>query len=115
LAEGREAGGRLYRTGDLVRWRRSGDLEFLGRIDAQVKVRGFRVEPGEIETALTAHPRLSGAVVLAQREEAGGHRLVAYVVAAADAILVWLIVAAPTLPLLVAVTRICSCPAWAFG
>ena len=83
--EGREAGGRLYRTGDLVRWRRSGDLEFLGRIDAQVKVRGFRVEPGEIETALTAHPRLSGAVVLAQREEAGGHRLVAYVVAAADA------------------------------
>ncbi|HEX4498795.1 MAG TPA: amino acid adenylation domain-containing protein, partial [Thermoanaerobaculia bacterium] len=83
--EGREAGGRLYRTGDLVRWRRSGDLEFLGRIDAQVKVRGFRVEPGEIETALTAHPRLSSAVVLAQREEAGGHRLVAYVVAAADA------------------------------
>jgi amino acid adenylation domain-containing protein len=83
--EGREAGGRLYRTGDLVRWRRSGDLEFLGRIDAQVKVRGFRVEPGEIETALMAHPRLSGAVVLAQREEAGGHRLVAYVVAAADA------------------------------
>jgi amino acid adenylation domain-containing protein len=83
--EGREAGGRLYRTGDLVRWRRSGDLEFLGRIDAQVKVRGFRVEPGEIETALMAHPRLSSAVVLAQREEAGGHRLVAYVVAAADA------------------------------
>jgi len=83
--EGREAGGRLYRTGDLVRWRRSGDLEFLGRIDTQVKVRGFRVEPGEIETALMAHPRLSSAVVLAQREEAGGHRLVAYVVAAADA------------------------------
>jgi amino acid adenylation domain-containing protein len=83
--EGREAGGRLYRTGDLVRWRRLGDLEFLGRIDAQVKVRGFRVEPGEVETALMAHPRLSGAVVLAQREEAGGHRLVAYVVAAADA------------------------------
>jgi amino acid adenylation domain-containing protein len=82
---GREAGGRLYRTGDLVRWRRSGDLEFLGRIDAQVKVRGFRVEPGEVETALTAHPRLSSAVVLAEREEAGGHRLVAYVVAAADA------------------------------
>ncbi|HSK78164.1 MAG TPA: amino acid adenylation domain-containing protein, partial [Thermoanaerobaculia bacterium] len=79
---GREAGGRLYKTGDLVRWRRSGDLEFLGRIDAQVKVRGFRVEPGEIETALTAHPRLSSAVVLAEREEAGGHRLVAYVVAA---------------------------------
>ncbi len=81
---GRAAGGRLYRTGDLARWRRSGDLELLGRIDAQVKVRGFRVEPGEIETALMAHPRLRGAVVLAEREEAGGHRLVAYVVAAAD-------------------------------
>ncbi|HKH43166.1 MAG TPA: amino acid adenylation domain-containing protein [Thermoanaerobaculia bacterium] len=75
---GGERGGRLYRTGDLVRWRPSGELEFLGRIDTQVKVRGFRVEPGEIETALLAHPWVRDAVVLAPREVTGGRRLVAY-------------------------------------
>src|SRR5262249_34317829 len=67
--------GRLYRTGDLARRRSNGDLEFLGRIDRQVKVRGFRIEPAEIEAALQMHPAVRESVVEA-REDA----LVAYVV-----------------------------------
>jgi amino acid adenylation domain-containing protein len=73
-------GGRLYRTGDLVRWLPDGTLEFLGRADQQVKINGFRVEPGEIEAAIVVDHRVREAVVLAQPDSAGGKRLLAYVV-----------------------------------
>ena len=72
---------RLYRSGDLARYRADGAIEFLGRLDEQVKIRGHRVEPVEIENALTAHPVVREAVVVA-REHAGNRQLVAYVVAA---------------------------------
>jgi len=74
------AGARLYRTGDLARWLPSGEVEYLGRLDHQVKVRGFRVEPGEIEAALIADPAVRSAVVLAPAGHDGGRRLVAYLV-----------------------------------
>src|SRR4029077_1363746 len=70
---------RLYRTGDLVRWLADGTLEFLGRLDDQVKVRGHRVELGDIEAALTRHSRIREAAV-ARRGSAEESRLIAYVV-----------------------------------
>jgi amino acid adenylation domain-containing protein/non-ribosomal peptide synthase protein (TIGR01720 family) len=73
-------GGRLYRSGDLARRRGDGAIEFLGRVDDQVKVRGFRVEPGEIEAALTAHPGVREAAVLALGPPGGERRLTAFVV-----------------------------------
>ena len=70
-------GGRLYRTGDRVRWNADGALEFLGRLDAQVKIRGHRIEPGEAEAQLRNAPGISDAVVCV-RETARGAELVAY-------------------------------------
>ncbi len=79
-----EPGARLYRTGDLARYRRDGTIEFLGRRDHQVKVRGFRVELGEVENALLAHPAVQETVVVALPGDAG-LRLVAYVVTSGEA------------------------------
>ncbi|HEY54189.1 MAG TPA: AMP-binding protein [Caldilineae bacterium] len=82
-----EAGARMYRTGDLARMKANGDIEYLGRLDDQVKVRGFRVELGEIEAVLRAHEQVSEAVVVARRDGDAGSdalRLAAYFVSRSE-------------------------------
>ena len=79
-------GSRMYRTGDLGRWRPDGNLEVAGRMDRQLKVRGFRVEPGEIESALSGHPDIDQVSVVASTRSSGDTRLVAYYTPTADAI-----------------------------
>ncbi|MDI5913371.1 amino acid adenylation domain-containing protein [Streptomyces sp. 12257] len=75
-----QPGSRLYRTGDIVRWNHRGELEFLGRADHQVKIGGFRVEPGEVEAVLGDHPAVDTAVVVTRQDADAPLRLVAYVV-----------------------------------
>ncbi len=83
---GGQSGGRLYRTGDRVRYLADGSIEFLGRLDTQVKLRGYRIEPGEIEAALTQQGQVRDAVVVVREDCGGDRRLVAYVVSQAPAL-----------------------------
>ncbi|MGW1278684.1 amino acid adenylation domain-containing protein [Streptomyces tsukubensis] len=79
------AGERMYRTGDLARWNTHGELECLGRSDGQVKVRGFRIDPAEVQAVCELYPGIREAVVISRKAPlGGGHRLVAYVVHEGD-------------------------------
>ncbi len=78
------AGARMYRTGDLGRWSRDGLLEFQGRVDQQIKLRGYRIEPAEIAARILESPQVDQAIVVARGDSPGGERLVAYWIAARD-------------------------------
>ncbi len=79
-----EPGGRMYRTGDLGRWTFDGTLEFLGRIDDQIKIHGYRIDPGDIEAALKQLAGISDAALVAHVDQRGSQRLIAYVVTNKD-------------------------------
>ena len=76
-----DPGSGMYSTGDLARFLPDGSIQHMGRLDRQVKIRGVRIEPGEIEAALLVHPAISSAVVVASGGESSNHRLVAYLIA----------------------------------
>ncbi len=73
-------GGTVYRTGDRARWLADGNLEYLGRLDNQLKIRGVRIEPGEIEAALDAHPAVAESSVVVREDDGNGERLIAWIV-----------------------------------
>ncbi|KIO77523.1 hypothetical protein TH53_08765 [Pedobacter lusitanus] len=79
---GEVAGRRLYKTGDVGRWLPDGNIEFIGRIDDQVKVRGYRIEPGEIESVVQQSGLVSRSVILVRADESGNNQLICYVVPA---------------------------------
>jgi len=76
----RDPNAKLYRTGDLARYRADGVIEFRGRIDDQIKISGYRIEPGEVEATLMGHPEVKSAVVIARKDRSGQKKLLAYVV-----------------------------------
>ncbi|WP_167353941.1 non-ribosomal peptide synthetase [Caballeronia sordidicola] len=109
-------GSRLYRTGDLVRMRRDGRVDFAGRADQQLKLRGFRIEPAEIEAVLRAHPGVREALVTL-RGEGGGKRLVGYVTGRVDevALRAWLEAALPDYMVPQAIVQLDALPLMANG